>query len=718
MTKPILISSKSRKKLRNKLWNFLKHEDYEPLDQLSLFKACDVAKKYHPTCKEIITEFITKEMIIIKNHLLHPQLKKENETLTGRISMHPKGFGFVTADNTKLYPKDIFIPKPHVNSAIDKDLVEVKIVSEGKKDKGPEGVVVSIIKRERETLVGIIYEEAKTQLIAYSPILGENKVVHVIPSKKVPVKLGDRVVLLIENWETYPEKITAKPIKVLGHIADATKDIDVAIHEYCIREAFPKDAIDEAKDFPKNPNKQDIKNRLDLSEIESFTIDPDTAKDFDDALSLTQDDNGNYHLVVHIADVSYYVPKGSALDKEAFERSNSTYFPNKCVPMLPEELSNGLCSLKEDVLRLTVSVFMRFDKEGSMQSYDIRRSYIRSQKRFSYKEAKLVIDGEIESPHKPSLDLMVKLCKLLQKKRHERGSVDLSLPEIILKIDPKGEVSGFEVSEYDITHQLVEEFMLKANETVAHSLLSRNIPAIFRIHESPASSDTEDFATLARAFGFKLKKSPTKQDLQILFEEAKKSPYLHQLSVAFIRSMKLAVYSEQNVGHFGLSLEHYSHFTSPIRRYSDLVVHRLLFEEHLPLDDLKKISIHCSDKERVSFRAENSVLLLKKLRLLHSEFEKDCDKVYEGVVSKIKPFGLFFELSPLMFEGFIHISEIGDDYYFYQDRSCSLTGESSGESFTSGDLIQIKLESIDLMTQKALWTIIRAQTKKKKKKKK
>jgi ribonuclease R len=717
MTKSSEISAKSRKKLRNKLWNFLKQEDYKPQDQLTLFKACDIPKKNYSIGKELITEFITKKMVFVKNGLLHPEIEKKEEKTIGRISMHPKGFGFVTSENTALYPKDIFIPKPHTNTAVDKDLVEVKIVSEGKKDKGPEGIVVSVLKRERETLVGIIYEELKTQLLAYCPALGENKVVHVTPSKKIPLKMGDRAILHIENWDNYPEQITGKPVKVLGHISDATKDIDVAIYEYAIREEFPKEAVSEAKAFPKNPTKQDLKNRLDLSAIESFTIDPDTAKDFDDALSLTQDENGNYHLIVHIADVSYYVPKNSALDKEAFDRSNSTYFPNKCVPMLPEELSNGLCSLKEDVLRLTVSVFMRFDKEGTLQSYDIRRTYIKSQKRFTYKGAKQVIDGLIESPHKPSLDLMVTLCKLLQKKRYERGSVDLSLPEIILKIDSKGEVSGFEVSEYDITHQLVEEFMLKANETVAHCLLSRNTPAIFRVHESPSPSDIEDFATLARAFGFKLKKSPKKEDIQDLFKEAKTSPYLHQLSVAFIRSMKLAIYSEQNVGHFGLSLEHYSHFTSPIRRYSDLIVHRLLFEELISVEALKKVSLHCSDKERVSFRAESSVLTLKKLRLLHSEFEKDPEKIYEAVISKIKPFGIYFELSPLMFEGFIHISEIGNDYYIYQEKNCRLVGEKSGESFSSGDPIRVKLQSVTLMTQQALWMITGKEPKKKQKKK-
>jgi ribonuclease R len=709
-------SGAQRKKLCKKLWSFLTEDAYEPQDQFSLFKLCEIAKKDYTTCKDIINEFLSKKMIFIKHSLIYPEHYKKEEITTGRISLHPKGFGFVTADDLVTYPKDIFIPKAHTHGAVNKDLVEVKILSQGKQDKGPEGAVTSILKRERDTLVATIYKTHTTHFLAHCASLPENKTVHVFPSKTLSLKEGDRVLLQVGNWDDYPQELTGTPLKLLGNILDATKDIDVAIEDYSIKHEFPSEVLHEATSFPKNPTQADLKNRLDLTSIESFTIDPDTAKDFDDALSLTLDNQGNYHLIVHIADVSYYVPKNSALDQESFLRSNSTYFPNYCVPMLPEALSNGLCSLKEHVVRLTVSVFMRFDKEGTLTNYDIRRTYIESQKRFTYKEAKQVLDGLIESPHKPSLDLMVSLCKLLQKKRYARGSVDLSLPEIILKIDDKGEVSGFEVSEYDITHQLVEEFMLKANETVAHCLLSRNIPAIFRVHESPAASDTEDFANLARAFGFKLKKSPDKEDIQRLFEEAKKSPYLYQLSVAFIRSMKLAIYSEQNVGHFGLSLDHYVHFTSPIRRYSDLIIHRLLFEEHLSLDSLKKISTHCSDQERVSFRAEMSVLTLKKLRLFHAAFTQDPDKVYEAIISKIKPFGIYFEIPPVMLEGFVHISEIGNDYYFYHQSR--LTGERSRESFASGDPILVKLLSIDLITQEACWIIFRNNEKKSKTKKK
>lgn len=714
-TKPL--SPRSRKKLRSHLWKMLQAEDYAPMDQLALFKACSIPKKHHALCKEMITEFLTKEMIFIKERLIYPNLPKKEEIVIGQISVHPKGFGFVTAENLELYPKDIFIPKPHMNHAVDKDIVEVKIVPSKKQDKGPEGIVVSVLKRSRNTLVGIIQDTQGAKITAYCPILGPSKLATVLPSKKLSLQEGDRVLLQVSDWDSYPEEVRVTPEKILGHISDASKDIDVAIHEYNLPQTFSPLALAEAKEFSPNPTKQDLKHRLDLTHVETFTIDPDTAKDFDDALSLSQDDSGDYHLIVHIADVSYYVPQGSLLDKEAFERSNSTYFPNYCLPMLPEELSNGLCSLKEHVTRLTVSVFMRFDSQGNMRSHDIRRSYIHSQKRFTYKEAKQVLEGKLESPHLPTLNLMVTLCKLLQKKRHERGSVDLSLPEMILIIDKKGEPTGFEISEHDITHQLVEEFMLKANETVAHSLLSRNVPAIFRIHESPALSDTEDFAQLARALGFKLKKAPNKQDIQELFEKAKTTPCLHQLSVAFIRSMKMAIYSEQNVGHFGLSLEHYCHFTSPIRRYSDLVIHRLLFESHLPMAELKKIATHCSDKERVSFKAENSVLSLKKLRLLAAEFKGNPEKIYDAIISKVKPFGVYFEVSLLMFEGFIHISELGHDYYIYQEKKCSLVGEHTGQTFASGKPIQVTLTSVHLTHQAATWEIAHSQRKEKKRQK-
>lgn len=710
----------SKKQLRKAILKYFGSDDYAPIAQLELFSKCKISPKNYLICKEIVTELITEDKITTRNQLLHRVESKKEETIIGRISIHPRGFGFVAPEDIDLNIKEVFIPKGAMNGAVDKDIVEVKVVLGRKSDKGPEGVVIRICSRERKTLVGILYEQVSKGFMAHSTLLGDKKHIMVSSSKKIGLKVGDRVVLHIDEWQSNqdPNTLKAKPIKVLGSMKDATKDVLVAVHEYSLRDTFPDQAVEEAKSFPKNPRKIDLKNRADLTDVETFTIDPDTAKDYDDALSLTKDDQGHFYLIVHVADVSHYVTPGSALDDEAQARSNSTYFPNECIPMLPEALSNGLCSLKENVVRLCVSVFMHFDKEGTLLHSEVKRSYIKSQKRFTYKEAKKVIDGELLSPHSKTLELMVHLCKLLQKKRSSRGSVDLSMPDLSLKVDKMGEPIGLELIEYDVTHQLVEEFMLKANEVVAKCLIERKVPAIFRVHESPSPSDMEDFASLARSLGFKLKKNPKKEDIQELFQEVKTTPYIHQLSVAFIRSMKLAIYSENNVGHFGLSLEHYCHFTSPIRRYSDLVVHRLLFENPLSPAALQKIALHCSEKERISFRAETSVIILKKLRLLCREFDLDEDKIYEAVVSKIRPFGIYFELPFLMFEGFLHISEIGSDYYLYDEKDSRLVGEKSGETFKNGSKINVKLVHINLITQQVLWEMVRAHKKKNTKSKK
>lgn len=709
-------SKNSKKKLKETLWSALKAQNYQPQKAQDLFKACKIAKKHHALANDCISDLIAKNMIDIKNSLIYPVIKKEDEVVSGKISMHAKGFGFVIPDDLQKHPKDIFIPKSQTLGAIDQDKVQVRIVSAGKKDKGPEGAVVAITERGREHIVGTIIDIMDGFAIAYCPILGENKCLQIQMEKTLKLKDGDRVLLQIKDWNHAIEKSSASVIKVVGNINNAAEDIEVSLYDYKIRKDFPKQALDEAKRYSENPSKTDLKNRLDLTEVETFTIDPDTARDYDDALSLRLDENNDYHLIVHIADVTSYVSANSALDKEAYLRGNSTYFPGSCVPMLPEELSNGLCSLKENVLRLSVSVFMHFDSEGELKHYDIRRSYIKSQKRFTYKEAKLVLDGNQESIHFNTLKLMEKLALILQKKRYSRGSVDLSMPELVLKIDPQGNPTGFEIVDYDITHQLVEEFMLKANEIVAHALLARGSTAIFRIHESPGTAEIEDFANLARVFGFKVKKNPSQEDIQNLLYQAKSTPYLHALSVAFIRSMKMAVYSEENVGHFGLSLEHYCHFTSPIRRYSDLIVHRILLEGSIDAKELKKIASHCSDTERNSFKAEQSVLALKKIRFLKQMFSQSPEEIYPAMITKIKPFGVFFELKGLQIDGFIHVSDLGDEYYIYNDKKNMFTGESSGVCYITGADIRVSIVDIDLLKQQVFWHLESIERKPKRKK--
>jgi len=374
--------------------------------------------------------------------------------------------------------------------------------------------------------------------------------------------------------------------------------------------------------------------------------------------------------------------------------------------MLPEELSNHLCSLKEKVIRLTISVLIELDASGNTLNYKIVRSYINSQKRFTYKDAKEVLDKKTSSPHYATLKLMEKLCHLLKKKRFERGSVDLALPEIVILIDDNGKPYGFEEIEYDITHQLVEEFMLKANEIVAESFASKDLPSVYRIHEDPSPENLEDFYALARTLGFAVPGTPKVEDIQKLFSLAKKTPYAQQLSIAYIRSMKLAIYSHENVGHYGLALENYCHFTSPIRRYSDLIVHRLLFDKRVP-EKIEEISQKCSERERVSFKAEMNVLGLKKLRLLKIYQKEDPRRVYNATVNKVKPFGIFFTVAPIQAEGFLHISDLKDDYYDYQSREQALVGKNSGRSFKMGDKLDVLLEEIDLILMESKWALKR-----------
>jgi len=629
----------------------------------------------------------------------------------GVIHIHSKGFGFVSPDNVDLYPEDIFIPKHLKGNAVDGDYVEVAVHIERRSEKGPEGHILKVLKRAKEHLVGIVSTlNAKGDYLLYIQSLGNSKGALVKKKKQASYQIGDRLLLNVEDWgeEKDPALCTVK--EKLGTIYQANTDVPAAVKDFGIRDVFPKAVMEQVKQFSPKVEKKDLKDRVDLTSLETFTIDPDTARDFDDALSLSEDEKGHFHLAVHIADVSHYVQEGTPLDSEAKKRSNSTYFPGQCVPMLPEELSNHLCSLKEKVIRLTISVLVELDSQGHTLNYKIVRAFINSQKRFTYKEAKAVLDGKVSSPHLPALKRMEKLCLLLKEKRFERGSVDLALPDIVILVDEEGKPYDYEMVEYDITHQLVEEFMLKANEIVAQDFTSKNLPSVYRIHETPSSENLEDFYALARSLGFTVPGNPQVEDIQKLFDLAKKSPFAHQLSVAYIRSMKLAVYSHQNVGHYGLALENYCHFTSPIRRYSDLIVHRLLFDGK-KIENLEEISKGCSEQERVSFKAEISVLNLKKLRLLELYQKNDPQRIYQATVSKVKPFGIFFEVDPIQIEGFLHISDLDDDYFDFQSKTQTLVGQNTGRSIKMGDKIELLLESIDLILMESKWTQIRKKRK-------
>ncbi len=630
--------------------------------------------------------------------------------------MHPRGFGFVTV-NDKTFTQDVFIPKHLTKGAMHGDLVEISTSPSVKKNKGPEGAVLFVIERAQKELIGTIVSiEKNKNIILYVHSLGPKRKVRMDLEQTDAYQIADRIIMEILDWGDEEKPLLCAPLTNMGSINKPSSDIPAAIKEFNLRCEFSKNILKEAKSFGKKVTRKERSEREDFTKLECFTIDPDTAKDFDDALSIIKEENGHYTLGVHIADVSHYVTPGSSLDEEARKRCNSTYLPGTCVPMLPEMLSNHLCSLKEKVVRLCISVIINFDSEGNLLHYAIKRGSIYSQKRFTYSEAKQVLDGKVKSKHHDSLQKMAELCLLLKKKRAERGCIDLALPEVSFQIDASGIPRDYKIVEYDITHQLVEEFMLKANEIVASELIKKGKGAIFRIHEHPANDNLNEFYALVRTFGFSLPASPKTEDLQKLFAQAKGGPYEQQVSVAFVRSMKLAVYSDQNVGHYGLSLENYCHFTSPIRRYTDLIIHRLLFDKQEDLN-LTQIATECSDQERVSFRAESSVLHLKKLRYFNEIHKKNPNNKYIGTLTRIKPFGLFFELTPIQLEGFIHISEIGKDYFEYLEKTQTLQGRSTGKKFRLGDRIEVTLEKIDLIFQTSEWNLVIEPSQKYRKKK-
>lgn len=685
---------------------FIQGRGFTHLTYADIIERLHIPEQHHELIVDILKTLVASNLISL-NQGKYILKQPEENVITGLLHLHPRGFGFVKPNEPTTFLEDIFIPKHQTMNAIDGDSVEVLVNTEFVSEKGPEGRIITILNRARSHLAGIITEISRNGTsYAYAPLLGTSQKIIVETNKESSLSLGDRVVLEVLDWGTKDSPTTCKFCEHLGNISDPSCDITAAIEEYELRKDFPKKVVEEAQKFGKTVPLSEIRKREDLRSLTCFTIDPDTAKDFDDAVSLSKDEKGHYHLGVHIADVSHYVQSGSALDEEAKMRCNSTYFPGFCLPMLPRELSDNLCSLKANVNRLTVSILMEFDPEGTLANYRITRTVIKSTKRFSYREAKAVLDGTKTSPHLKTLHLMVELCKQLKKKRYERGSIEFGLPELVILVDEKGMPTKTDYVVYDITHQLIEEFMLKANETVAWHLSQQGKDLTFRVHDEPAEENLKDFSSLAAAFGFHLSSTPTPKDIQKLFDEAMDTPFGTHLATSYIRRMRLAMYSADNIGHYGLSLTHYCHFTSPIRRYVDLVVHRILFGTALDKKAIENIAGHCSEQERISAKAENSVVLLKKLRLLDRFYKENPLRQYDAIVTKIKNFGVYFEIPDIMLESYLHVSELENDYYIFDEKSMSLSGRRYGQCYKAGDKITVMLKTVNFIALESKWNLV------------
>ena len=639
------------------------------------------------------------------------QLHKEKQMLTlkGTFHAHKNGFGFVTLNEEE---DDLFIGRNDVNYAIDGDTVEVAITKVADRSKGTsaEAKVIDILEHSLKTAVGqLILDEEKPKYAGY--IRSKNQKISQPIYIKKPALILDGTEILKVEIDKYPTKkhdfFVANVLDVVGHKDDPGIDVLEVLESMDIVSEFPERVLKEASTIPEALSEKDFEGRLDLRNEITFTIDGADAKDLDDAVHIKKLENGHFELGVHIADVSYYVKEGSELDKEALNRATSVYVIDRVVPMLPERLSNGICSLNPNVDRLTQSAIMEIDQKGQVVKHTITQTIIKTTFRMTYSDVNDMIVGDEEKRAAfkvilPSVEAMVELHTILERMRYKRGALNFDTKEAKILVNKTGRPVDIVLRQRGLAERMIESFMLVANETVAEHFATLNLPFIYRIHEEPKAEKVQKFIDYASTFGVRVygtANSMSQSALQDIMKAVHGQPYEEVLSMMLLRSMQQARYSEHNHGHYGLAAEFYTHFTSPIRRYPDLLVHRMVrdygrskkiaehFEQVIP-----DIASQSSSRERRAIEAEREVEAMKKAEFM----EEFVGEEFDGIVSSVVKFGLFVEL-PNTVEGLIHVTKL-PEFFHYNERNLTLQGEKSGVVFRVGQQIHIKLVRADKAT--------------------
>lgn len=641
----------------------------------------------------------------------------EAEVLEGTFSANPRGFGFVRIGENE---PDVFVKRGNTKFAMNEDVVEVKITSPANPLKGneAEGKVVAIKSRAVTSIVGEFYafdeEEKKNSGSLLGYVVNKNKKIPFrtnISKKGLHPEVGDIVRVDITHYpdRDFPEVLQGLVTEIIGKATDTGIDVLEVLESLGIPSPFPEDVIAEANAVPEEIEEKDIIDRVDYRDEITFTIDGADAKDLDDAVHIKALDNGNIELGVHIADVSYYVTEGSALDREALNRGTSTYVTDRVVPMLPERLSNGICSLNPRVNRFTQSCVMEINPDGHVVNYKISQSVIKTTERMTYSDVNEMLAGNQEFLEKfaaiaESVEQMAKLHAILLGMRARRGSIDFETQEAKIIVDKLGKPIEIQVRKRGTAEMMIESFMLIANETVARSFATRELPFIYRVHEHPKADKLTRFIDFASVFGIPLKGTPEKmqsKDLQDFMLQIKGQPGEIVLSTMLLRSMQQARYDEDNLGHFGLAAEYYTHFTSPIRRYPDLLVHRLIRAESHPTTEviehfeeiIPEVAKLTSSRERRAIDAERAVEAMKKAEYMESYVGTE----YDVTISSVTRFGFFVSL-PNTIEGLVHMSTLGDDFYNFNERDLTLKGERTGKVFRMGQPVKVKLVKADKIT--------------------
>jgi ribonuclease R len=627
--------------------------------------------------------------------------------IEGTILLHRDGYGFVIPkEKVQGIASDIYIPAALIGSAMNGDKVKVEITFR-KPGGRAEGRVSSVEKRARDTIVGQLRYDGALFFVAPADSKLPEKILITNDVAEHKDKIVEVEITRFPSESRWP---AGKVVSVIGFLDDPNVETNVIIKKFGLPVSFPKDVDEEASALPDALTEKDFIGRDDFRRRNTITIDPKTARDFDDAIDVEVLRDGSFQLCVHIADVSHFVPSGSAMDAEARYRGTSVYFPDRVIPMLPEKVSNHLCSLNPRADRLALSVMMHLSSAGEVRDYSFHKSVIHSKQRMNYEEVQEILNGIPALEDKfaeivPQVRTVARLAEMIQKRRQQRGAIDFDLPEPMLTYNEQGELAGIVKSVRLFSHRIVEEFMILANEVVARHLEENEIPSLYRVHEDPDPAKVQEFVEIVSGFGLKfVPRKAEPGEFQKFISSIEGRPEERMLSYLMLRSFKQAKYSDENIGHFGLASDSYTHFTSPIRRYPDLIVHRILkaaisrkADPAVPPAQLETIATESSERERLADQAERELFDWKKMLLI----ERHLGDTFDAIIIAVWRDGFSIELIDYFIEGFVPVAEIPNDYYQLDQTLHALVGRHTRQRFRLGDRIKVQVARVDKLLRRA-----------------
>ncbi len=702
------------RKIREQVLALLARKDYRPLNKVDMARELRLAASERVVLRKTLRQLERAGEIarIRKNRYVLPA---EADLVTGKLSIHQVGYGFLSPETPG--EPDVFIAAENIGTAMHGDRVVARISPDtpyGRIKGRREGRVIRILERAHDTIVGTLQRSQNF----YYVVPDDPRFVHDIyvhpdrdQRQQPSANVGDKVVVRLDAWESRHVNPEGEIIEVLGAASAPGVDVLSIIRKFHLRAEFPKDVLNQAERISEQIVARQLEGREDLRKEFVVTIDPDDARDFDDAIQVEKIKNG-WRLGVHIADVAAYVEPGSPLDREARRRGNSVYLPDRVIPMLPERLSNVVCSLNPGVDRLTHSVFIHFDKNGVVRSARFAHSVIRSVHRLTYKQAYAILTSPLRDQLGERLHLAWELAVLLRKKRFQHGALDLDFPEVKVWVDKQGHPVKLERVENDESHQLIEEFMLAANEAVARELKKRAVPTVYRVHENPDPEKLAEYREFVLSFNYKVGDLTHRGELQRLLELIGGKPEEQALKIALLKSLKRARYFAQPLGHYGLAKANYLHFTSPIRRYADLVVHRALGRDtaarrpdQLGMAEIASIAEHISTTERNAADAEIDAAQMKKLEFFQRQLDERNPQSFRAAIVDVRNYGLMVELPDALITGLVHVSSLTDDFYLFEPARRQLIGRRSRKRFSVGDQLSVFVARVDIFKRQVDFAI-------------